>query len=117
MILWYPRFADLHGCLELVSSTDSYIERHFTEVLECDEFYSLGADQAGFRLRNFLPDSVPVFSCNWQAPFRSRIQTREPAPRLGSGQVSNLYSLCPKTTLRYSQEWWKKQDFSRLIRV
>ena len=39
------RFADLHGCLELVSSTDSYIERHFTEVLECDEFYSLGADQ------------------------------------------------------------------------
>jgi hypothetical protein len=54
-ILWYPRFADLHGCLELVSSTDSYIERHFTEVLECDEFYSLGADQAGFRLRNLFP--------------------------------------------------------------
>lgn len=39
------RFADLHGCLDLVATTDSYIERHFTEVLECDEFYSLGAEQ------------------------------------------------------------------------
>ena len=25
-------FADLHGCLELLTSTESYIERHFTEV-------------------------------------------------------------------------------------
>ena len=25
-------FADLHGCLELLASTESYIERHFTEV-------------------------------------------------------------------------------------
>ena len=25
-------FADLHGCLDLLSYADSYIERHFTEV-------------------------------------------------------------------------------------
>ena len=28
-----------------ILSTESYIERHFTEVLECDEFYSLTQDQ------------------------------------------------------------------------
>jgi len=38
-------FADLHGCLELLAGTESYIERHFTEVLECDEFYGLSPDQ------------------------------------------------------------------------
>jgi len=38
-------FADLHGCLELLSCTESYIERHFTEVLECDEFYGLTPEQ------------------------------------------------------------------------
>ena len=26
-------FADLHGCLDLLSYADSYIERHFTEVI------------------------------------------------------------------------------------
>ena len=26
-------FADLHGCLDLLSYADSYIERHFTEVM------------------------------------------------------------------------------------
>jgi len=88
-ILWYPRFADLHGCLELVSSTDSYIERHFTEVLECDEFYSLGADQAGFRLRNFFPLCVPVF-----APVISRppsgLEFRKGGLLLGWGLVRYL---------------------------
>jgi len=34
-------FADLHGCMDLLTTTESYIERHFTEVLECDEFYGL----------------------------------------------------------------------------
>merc|ERR1719342_717791 len=38
-------FADLHGCLELLATTESYIERNFTEVLECDEFYGLQPDQ------------------------------------------------------------------------
>lgn len=38
-------FADLHGCLDLLANTKSYIERHFTEVLECDEFLGLQPDQ------------------------------------------------------------------------
>ena len=31
--------------MDLLASTESYIERHFTEVLECDEFYGLSPDQ------------------------------------------------------------------------
>ena len=31
-------FADLHGCLELLTSTESYIERHFTEVTKITMF-------------------------------------------------------------------------------
>ena len=38
-------FADLHGCLDLLVNTKNYIERHFTEVLECDEFIGLQPDQ------------------------------------------------------------------------
>jgi len=50
-------FADLHGCLDLLSSTESYIERHFTEVLECDEFYALTADQVA---RLISSDTITV---------------------------------------------------------
>ena len=38
-------FADLHGCLDLLAATNNYIESHFSEVLDCDEFYALDADQ------------------------------------------------------------------------
>ena len=36
-------FADLHGCLDLLSYADSYIERHFTEVaiIYCVPYESL----------------------------------------------------------------------------
>jgi len=50
-------FADLHGCLELLSCTESYIERHFTEVLECDEFFALSADQVA---RLISSDTITV---------------------------------------------------------
>ena len=43
-------FADLHGCLDLLSYADSYIERHFTEVIflilmpwSMADFFSSGA--------------------------------------------------------------------------
>ena len=42
------RFADLHCCQDLLTATECYIECHFTEVLECDEFYNLTADQVNF---------------------------------------------------------------------
>ncbi|KAF2368914.1 BTB/Kelch-associated [Trinorchestia longiramus] len=38
-------FADLHGCLELLNIADAYVETHFTEVVECEEFLSLTHDQ------------------------------------------------------------------------
>ena len=38
-------FADLHGCLELLAATNTYIESHFSEVLDCDEFYALDHSQ------------------------------------------------------------------------
>jgi len=42
-------FADLHGCLDLLSATNTYIESHFSEVLDCDEFYGLTPDQVQFQ--------------------------------------------------------------------
>ena len=38
-------FADLHGCLELLAATNTYIESHFAEVLDCDEFQNLDHEQ------------------------------------------------------------------------
>ena len=38
-------FADLHGCLDLLAVSNTYIESHFAEVLDCDEFYALDQDQ------------------------------------------------------------------------
>ncbi len=46
----FQAFADLHGCLDLLAVTNTYIESHFSEVLDCDEFYALSAEQV--RLRN-----------------------------------------------------------------
>ncbi|KAF7990310.1 hypothetical protein HCN44_000115 [Aphidius gifuensis] len=38
-------FADLHGCLELLGHADSYIEQHFSEVVESEEFLTLTPQQ------------------------------------------------------------------------
>ena len=38
-------FADMHGCIELLAATNTYIESHFSEVLDCDEFYALEHSQ------------------------------------------------------------------------
>ncbi|XP_013792165.2 ring canal kelch homolog, partial [Limulus polyphemus] len=34
-------FADLHGCMELLSYAESYTEQHFVEVVESEEFLAL----------------------------------------------------------------------------
>jgi len=57
-------FADLHGCLDLLAYADSYIERHFTEVLECDEFYGLGSEQVASLIASdtiTVPNEEKVF--------------------------------------------------------
>ncbi|XP_060835299.1 kelch-like protein 2 isoform X1 [Rhopalosiphum padi] len=38
-------FADLHGCLILLSSSESYIKHNILEVIECDEFYSISSER------------------------------------------------------------------------
>ncbi|KAF0303651.1 Ring canal kelch [Amphibalanus amphitrite] len=38
-------FADLHGCVDLKTNADAYIELNFSEVVECEEFLTLTADQ------------------------------------------------------------------------
>ena len=41
-------FADLHGCLELLSSADMFIQFQFAEVVEGEEFLSLTAQQVHY---------------------------------------------------------------------
>lgn len=38
-------FADMHGCLELVTAADTFIQFHFSEVVEGEEFLGLDVSQ------------------------------------------------------------------------
>ncbi|XP_071448437.1 ring canal kelch homolog isoform X2 [Hetaerina americana] len=38
-------FADLHDCHDLFIQSESYLERHFQQVVECEEFLALPASQ------------------------------------------------------------------------
>lgn len=59
-------FADLHGCLELLSSSETYIEQHFPEVVECEEFLTLSHHQVSKLIcsdRLTVPSEEKVFEC------------------------------------------------------
>ncbi|CAG9831494.1 unnamed protein product [Diabrotica balteata] len=59
-------FADLHGCLELLSHAESYIELHFSEVVECEEFLTLSHLQVSKLIssdRLTVPSEEKVFEC------------------------------------------------------
>ncbi|RZC35636.1 ring canal kelch -like [Asbolus verrucosus] len=59
-------FADLHGCLELLTHAESYIEQHFTEVVECEEFLTLSHQQVSKLIcsdRLTVPSEEKVFEC------------------------------------------------------
>ncbi|XP_063588131.1 ring canal kelch homolog [Penaeus indicus] len=59
-------FADLHGCLELLSIAESYVEQHFCEVVECEEFLSLTSQQVIKLIssdRLTTPSEEKVFEC------------------------------------------------------
>ncbi|KAL6439278.1 hypothetical protein ACFW04_003868 [Cataglyphis niger] len=59
-------FADLHGCLELLTHADSYIEQHFSEVVDAEEFLTLAADQVAKLIcsdRLMVPSEEKVFEC------------------------------------------------------
>lgn len=38
-------FADIHGCVELLNYANTYIEQHFSEIIQYDEFFNLQHDQ------------------------------------------------------------------------
>ncbi|EFA08330.1 ring canal kelch homolog [Tribolium castaneum] len=59
-------FADLHGCLELLAHAESYIEQHFIEVVECEEFLTLSHQQVSKLIcsdRLTVPSEEQVFEC------------------------------------------------------
>lgn len=59
-------FADLHGCLELLSHAETYIEQHFPEVVECEEFLTLSHQQVSKLIcsdRLTVPSEEKVFEC------------------------------------------------------
>ncbi|EEB14853.1 conserved hypothetical protein [Pediculus humanus corporis] len=59
-------FADLHGCLDLLNHAENYIEQHFPEVVECEEFLSLPSQQVCRLIcsdRLTVPSEEKVFEC------------------------------------------------------
>lgn len=45
-------FADMHGCLELLNYADTYVEQHFGEVVQFDEFLNLTPAQVAGLIRS-----------------------------------------------------------------
>uniref|UniRef100_A0A1A9VXN3 BTB domain-containing protein n=1 Tax=Glossina austeni TaxID=7395 RepID=A0A1A9VXN3_GLOAU len=63
-------FSDMHGCVELVNYADTYIERHFNEVIQFDEFSSLTHEQVISLISNdriSVSSEEEVYECviNW----------------------------------------------------
>lgn len=59
-------FADLHGCLDLLAHTDQYIQQHFCEVVQHDEFLQLSYEQVLHLIRNdqlLVTGEEKVFEC------------------------------------------------------
>ncbi|XP_045476736.1 ring canal kelch homolog [Harmonia axyridis] len=59
-------FADIHGCLDLLANSELYIEQHFPEVVECEEFLSLTHQQVSKLIssdRLTVPSEEKVFEC------------------------------------------------------
>ncbi|CAG0879854.1 unnamed protein product [Cyprideis torosa] len=44
-VLGIRGFADLHGCMELLEQAENFIEQHFAEVVDSEEFLALTPDQ------------------------------------------------------------------------
>lgn len=59
-------FADIHGCLDLFNYADTYIEQHFSEVCQFDEFLNLTAEQVEAFVKSdslSIPSEERVFEC------------------------------------------------------
>ncbi|KAH8413212.1 hypothetical protein KR009_008846 [Drosophila setifemur] len=59
-------FADLHACVELLNYAETYIEQHFNEVIQFDEFLNLSHDQVISLIGNdriSVPNEERVYEC------------------------------------------------------
>lgn len=73
-------FADLHGCVELLNYAETYIEQHFNEVIQFDEFLNLTHEQVINLISNdriSVPNEERVYECviAW---LRYDVPIREP---------------------------------------
>ncbi|XP_016662138.1 ring canal kelch homolog isoform X1 [Acyrthosiphon pisum] len=61
--IYIKKFADLHNCTELMSSSEAYIKQNFLEVIKGDEYLSLSCEDLG-----------KLISCNDLAvPFEEKV--------------------------------------------
>ncbi|GAB0093433.1 Ring canal kelch protein [Sergentomyia squamirostris] len=59
-------FADMHGCIDLLNHADTYVEQHFAEVVQFDEFLNLTHEQVVNLIssdRISVPSEEKVFEC------------------------------------------------------
>ncbi|KAH8333930.1 hypothetical protein KR059_004589 [Drosophila kikkawai] len=59
-------FADLHACVELLNYAETYIEQHFNEVIQFDEFLNLSHEQVISLIGNdriSVPNEERVYEC------------------------------------------------------
>ncbi|XP_058121603.1 ring canal kelch homolog [Anopheles ziemanni] len=59
-------FADIHGCIDLLNYAETYIEQHFSEVVQFDEFLNLTSDQVVHLIRSdrlSVPTEEKVYEC------------------------------------------------------
>ncbi|XP_067624737.1 ring canal kelch protein isoform X2 [Eurosta solidaginis] len=59
-------FADIHGCVDLLNYADTYIEQHFNEVIQFDEFLNLNHEQVINLICNdriCVPSEEKVYEC------------------------------------------------------
>uniref|UniRef100_A0A182NTY3 BTB domain-containing protein n=1 Tax=Anopheles dirus TaxID=7168 RepID=A0A182NTY3_9DIPT len=59
-------FADIHGCIDLLNYAETYIEQHFSEVVQFDEFLNLTSDQVAHLIKSdrlSVPTEEKVYEC------------------------------------------------------
>jgi len=59
-------FSEIHGCLDLFNYADSYIEQHFHEIVQFDEFLNLNSDQVEAFIKSdslSVPTEEKIFEC------------------------------------------------------
>lgn len=59
-------FADMHGCIDLLNYADTYIEQHFSEVVQFEEFLNLTHEQVANLIQSdrlSVPSEEKVFEC------------------------------------------------------